>query len=214
TDGAYIVLNAAGDGFFQFLPIILAYNAAIRFKMNKFTALAISFSLVYPNIAASFTADTPLYTLFSGTVLESPVYATFLGLPIIFPASSYLQTVLPILLAIFVGSKIEKFFVKVIPDVVKVFIVPFFTILITVPLAFIVIGPIMTWASNFVGVVFQAIYNFNPIIYGALLGGFWQILVMFGLHWGLIPIVILDMATNGQSAFLAACVAVCFTQTG
>ena len=63
TDGAYIVLNAVGDGFFQFLPIILAYNASKRFKMNKFTALAVAFSLVYPNLAASFTGDAPLYTL-------------------------------------------------------------------------------------------------------------------------------------------------------
>ncbi|BAN60900.1 carbohydrate transport/metabolism [Streptococcus anginosus subsp. whileyi MAS624] len=144
TDGAYVILNAAGDGFFQFLPLILALTAAKRFKMEKFTALAIGFALVYPNIAASFTAAKPLYTLFAGTFIESKIYATFLGLPIIFPASSYLSTVLPIILAIWVGSKIEKFFKRIIPDVVKVFVVPFFVILITVPLSFLVIGPVMT----------------------------------------------------------------------
>ena len=214
TDGAYIVLNAVGDGFFQFLPIILAYNAANRFKMNKFTAMALVFALVYPNISASFTGDAPLYTLFAGSVIESPVYATFLGLPIIFPASSYLQTVLPIILAVFAGAKFEKFFNKVVPDVVKVFIVPFLVMMITVPLAYIVIGPLMTWASDLVGFIFQGIYNFSPVVFGIILGALWQVLVMFGLHWGLVPIAILDFATKGWSTLLVASVAICFAQAG
>lgn len=112
TDGAYVVLNAAGDGLFQFLPLILAITAAKRFKMNQFTALAIGFALVYPNIAASFTAEKPLYTLFAGTPIESPIFSTFFGLPIIFPASSYLSTVLPVIAAVWAGAKIEKGFKK------------------------------------------------------------------------------------------------------
>ena len=193
TDGAYIVLNAAGDGLFQFLPLILAITAAKRFKMNQFTALAIGFALVYPNIAASFTAEKPLYTLFAGTPIESPIFSTFFGLPIIFPASSYLSTVLPVIAAVWAGAKIEKGFKKIIPDVVKVFIVPFFTLLITVPLAFLVIGPVMSWASDLVGALFAGIYDFNPVIYGIVLGAAWQVLVMFGLHWGLVPLAILEL---------------------
>ena len=100
TDGAYVVLNAAGDGLFQFLPLILAITAAKRFKMNQFTALAIGFALVYPNIAASFAGEQPLYTLFAGTPIESPIFSTFFGLPIIFSASSYLSTVLPVIAAV------------------------------------------------------------------------------------------------------------------
>lgn len=214
TDGAYVILNAAGDGFFQFLPLILALTAAKRFKMEKFTALAIGFALVYPNIAASFTGAKPLYTLFAGTFIESKIYATFLGLPVIFPASSYLSTVLPIILAIWVGSKIEKFFKRIIPDVVKVFVVPFFVILITVPLSFLVIGPVMTWASDIVGAIFTGVYGFSPIVFGALLGALWQVLVMFGLHWGLVPIAILDFSTKGWSTLLVASVAICFAQAG
>ncbi|OHO26878.1 beta-glucoside-specific PTS transporter subunit IIABC [Streptococcus sp. HMSC034A12] len=213
TDGAYVILNAAGDGFFQFLPLILALTAAKRFKMEKFTALAIGFALVYPNIAASFTGAKPLYTLFAGTFIESKIYATFLGLPIIFPASSYLSTVLPIILAIWVGSKIEKFFKQIIPDVVKVFIVPFFVILITVPLSFLVIGPVMTWASDIVGAIFTGIYSFSPIIYGIILGALWQVLVMFGLHWGLVPLAILELQ-KGPGVILVASIAICFAQAG
>lgn len=198
TSGLYVILNAAGDGFFQFLPVILALTAAKRFKMEQFTALALSFALVYPNIAASFA---------NGNV-------DFLGLPVIFPSSSYLQTVLPIILTVWVGSKIEKFFKKIIPDVVKVFIVPFFVILITVPLAYLAIGPVMNWASNLIGVIFTNIYGFSPIVFGILLGALWQVLVMFGLHWGLVPIAILDFSTKGWSTLLVASTAICFAQAG
>ena len=198
TSGLYVILNAAGDGFFQFLPVILALTAAIRFKMEQFTALALSFALAYPNIAASFA---------NGNV-------DFLGPPVIFPSSSYLQTVLPIILTVWVGSKIEKFFKKIIPDVVKVFVVPFFVILITVPLAYLAIGPVMNWASNLIGVIFTNIYGFSPIVFGILLGALWQVLVMFGLHWGLVPIAILDFSTKGWSTLLVASTAICFAQAG
>ena len=213
TDGAYVVLNAAGDGLFQFLPLILAITAAKRFKMNQFTALAIGFALVYPNIAASFTAEKPLYTLFAGTPIESPIFSTFFGLPIIFPTSSYLSTVLPVIAAVWAGAKIEKGFKKIIPDVVKVFIVPFFTLLITVPLAFLVIGPVMSWASDLVGALFTGIYDFNPVIYGIVLGAAWQVLVMFGLHWGLVPLAILELQ-KGPGVILVASIAICFAQAG
>lgn len=198
TSGLYVILNAADDGFFQFLPVILALTAAKRFKMEQFTALAPSFALAYPNIAASFA---------NGNV-------DFLGLPVIFPSSSYLQTVLPIILTVWVGSKIEKFFKKIIPDVVKVFVVPFFVILITVPLAYLAIGPVMNWASNLIGVIFTNIYGFSPIVFGILLGALWQVLVMFGLHWGLVPIAILDFSTKGWSTLLIASTAICFAQAG
>ncbi|KXT68500.1 beta-glucoside-specific PTS transporter subunit IIABC [Streptococcus cristatus] len=213
TDGAYVVLNAAGDGLFQFLPLILAITAAKRFKMNQFTALAIGFALVYPNIAASFAADKPLYTLFAGTPIESPINATFFGIPIIFPASSYLSTVLPVIAAVWAGAKIEKGFKQIIPDVVKVFIVPFFTLLITVPLAFLIIGPVMTWASDLVGALFTGIYGFSPILYGLVLGALWQVLVMFGLHWGLVPLAILELQ-KGPGVILVASIAICFAQAG
>lgn len=213
TDGAYVILNAAGDGLFQFLPLILAITAAKRFKMNPFTALAIGFALVYPNIAASFTAEKPLYTLFAGSPIESPVFSTFFGIPIIFPSSTYLSTVLPIIAAVWVGAKVEKSFKKIIPDVVKVFIVPFFTLLVTVPLAFLVIGPVMSWASDLVGAVFTGIYDFNPVIYGLVLGAAWQVLVMFGLHWGLVPLAILELQ-KGPGVILVASIAICFAQAG
>lgn len=198
TSGLYIILNAAGDGFFQFLPLILAITASKRFKMDQFTALALGFALVYPGIASSFA---------NGNV-------DFLGIPVIFPTSSYLSTVLPIILTVYVGSKIEHLFKKIVPDVVKVFVVPFFVLLITVPLAFLMIGPVMNWASDLIGVIFTGIYNISPILYELILGALWQVLVMFGLHWGLVPLAILELQQNPPGVILVASIAICFSQAG
>lgn len=213
SSGLYAVLNAAGDAFFQYLPLMLALTAAKKFKMNQFTALAIAGAMVYPNLM-NITANEALYTLFSGTVFESAIHSTFLGIPIILPTGGYYQTVLPVILAIFLGAKIEKKLRTIIPDVVKLFLVPFFTILIAVPVSILLVGPIATWASNLVGAAFGAVYGFSPILLGALVGGLWQILVMFGLHWGLVPIALLQFSNQGFSTLLVSSVAVCFAQMG
>ena len=121
---------------------------------------------------------------------------------------------MPSILAIWVTSYIQKFFTKMTPDVIKVFVVPLFTLLITVPLTFLVVGPVANTLSDGLTNLFQAIMNFNPIVFGLVLGILWQVLVMFGMHWALIPLAISDVATNGSSSILSAALLPCFTQTG
>ncbi len=199
----YAILEAAGDGFFQFLPIVLGFNAARKFNMNQFTGMAIAMALVYP------TLPTTLATL-----TEAGLNNVF-GIPFVLPtAGSYLSTVIPIILAVWVASHIEKFMKKITPDVVKVFIVPFVTLLITVPLTFLVVGPVANYISDLLTAGFTAVMSFSPIAYGLLLGLLWQVMVMFGLHWALIPMAILEFSQNGSSVILAAALLPCFTQTG
>lgn len=121
---------------------------------------------------------------------------------------------MPSILAIWVASYIQKFFTKMTPDVIKVFVVPLFTLLITVPLTFLVVGPVANTLSDGLTNLFQAIMNFNPIVFGLVLGILWQVLVMFGMHWALIPLAISDVATNGSLSILSAALLPCFTQTG
>ena len=149
TDSTYTILNAIGDCLFNFFPIFLGFTAAKKFKLNQFTGMAIGAAMVYPAI-----------TSLAGTTVS------FLGIPVVMPASSYQSTVIPIILAIFIASKVEKVFKKVIPDVVKTFLVPFFTLLIVVPVTFMAIGPVATWASNLLGDISLAVYNFSPVIAG------------------------------------------------
>lgn len=202
NNGVALVLTAAGDGFFQFLPIMIALNAARKFKMNDFTALAIAAAMVYPNLEASVTA------------LGKAGAANFFGLPLTLPTGGYLSTVIPAILAVWVASHIEKFMKKITPDTVKLFIVPFVTLIVSVPLTFLLVGPIANAVSSLLGNFLVAVQGFNPIIYGFLLGALWQVMVIFGLHWGLVPLAILEIAQNGSGVLLGAALLPNFTQTG
>jgi PTS system beta-glucosides-specific IIC component len=211
TSGTYQILYGIGDSLFYFFPIILGYTAAKKFKLNEVVGMTIGAALVYPAIA-NLTAGKPLYTVFNGSVLQSSVYLTFLGIPVIL--MSYSSSVIPIVLSAYVGSKIEKGFKKIVPDVVKTFLVPFCTLLVTVPLAFIIIGPVATWAGKLIGAGTLAIYSLSPIIAGLFVGAFWQVFVIFGLHWGLVPIMLNNIAVLHYDPVIATFFAASFAQTG
>ncbi|WP_143595306.1 beta-glucoside-specific PTS transporter subunit IIABC, partial [Terribacillus saccharophilus] len=209
--GTYQILNAVGDSLFYFFPIFLGYTAMKKFGGSHFIGMAIGAALVYPTLSGLTTGD-PLYTLFSGTLFESPVHITFLGMPVIL--MTYSSSVIPIILATFFAAKVERGFAKIVPDVIKTFVVPFLTLLVVVPLTFLIIGPIATWAGQLIGQATLSIYDLSPIIAGLFLGAFWQIFVIFGLHWGLVPISINNLAVYGGDPVLALVFAASFAQIG
>lgn len=213
TDGMYVMLNSIGDAIFNFMPVILGYTSAKKFGLKPFVGMLIGAALCYPAIQLRTlsAAGDPLYTVFSGTMFESPVYMTFLGLPVI--AMDYTSTVVPAILIAFMGAKLEKLFTKIIPDVIKTFFVPMLVLLISLPIGFMVIGPIATFASNIVGGAFLGLFKFSPIVCGILIGLLWQVLVIFGLHWGLVPIAIMNMMTLGSDPILAGMFGTSFAQT-
>lgn len=182
--------------------MMIALNAARKFKMNEFTALAIAASLVYPNLEASVKSLTEVGA------------SNFFGIPLSMPAGGYLSTVIPAILAVWVASRIERFTKKITPDTVKLFVVPFVTLIVSIPLTFLLVGPIANTMSELLGAFLSSVYNFNPIIYGVLLGTLWQVMVMFGLHWGLVPLAILELTQKGSGVILAGALLPCFTQTG
>jgi beta-glucoside PTS system EIICBA component len=211
TSGTYNLLNIAGDGLFNFLPIFLGYTAMKKFGGTPFIGMAIAAALVHPTLS-TLTAGDPIYTLFNGSLFQSDIRITFFGIPVIM--MSYASSVIPILLSSFFAVKVEKGFKKIIPDVVKTFVVPFLTIIVMVPLTFLVIGPVATWAGTLLGAATLWIYKLSPIVAGLILGGFWQIFVIFGLHWGLVPIAINNLTTLQYDPVLATTVMVCFAQIG
>ena len=199
--GTYQILNAIGDGLFYFLPILLGYTAMKKFGGTPFLGAVIAMALVYPALEGIPGANEPLYTLFAGTMFESPVYIEFLGIPVIL--MTYSMSVIPIIVAAFFAAKLERSLTKIIPDVIKTFVVPMLTMLIITPLTFIVVGPIATWASQLLGQATIWVYDLSPVIAGAFLGGLWLVFVMFGLHWGLVPIAINNFAVGGIDPILA-----------
>lgn len=198
--GTYNILQAVGDSLFYFFPIFLGYTAAKKFKLNQFVGMAIGASLVYPTLSTLTVNKEPLYTLFQGTPIASPINITFLGIPVIL--MTYSQSVIPIIVSTYFAAKVEKGLKNIIPSMLKSFFVPMITLLIAVPLTFIVIGPIATWLGKFLGFITLSIYNLSPVFAGIFIGGTWQLLVMLGLHWGVIPIAINNMATMGFDSIL------------
>lgn len=196
TCGGYMILNAIGDGLFTYLPLFLGYTAAKKFNMKPMLGLVIGAIMCYPSIQGSaLEGGEVLYTLFKGTIFESPVYTDFFGIPLI--GMDYTSTVIPVIFVVYFASKCEKLFNKFIPDLVKFFFVPMLTLLVTIPVGLLVIGPVATFGSNIIAEAVMSVRNFSPMLAGAIVGLTWQILVIFGLHWGFIPVYINNIMTNG-----------------
>ena len=215
ASGTYQVWYAVADGFFYFLPIILGYTAAKKFKVNEFIGMAIGIALCYPAMVNS-TAGTVLGTVFTGTAFEMSYYLTFLGIPVIMPASGYTSSVVPIILAVAIAAPLERWLKKVVPDVIKLFVVPFATLIVMVPLTYLLIGPIASILCSILSLIFNVIYSIpvvGGIIGGVLIGAFWQVLVIFGLHWGLVPLAMINYGLLGYDFILSPYFCVSFAQT-
>ncbi|MDO5411464.1 MAG: beta-glucoside-specific PTS transporter subunit IIABC [Lachnospiraceae bacterium] len=197
TCGGYLVLNAIGDGLFNFMPLFLGYTAAKKFKLKPMLGLVIGAIMCYPTIqlGALEQSGKALYTLFEGTMFESAVYMEFFGIPMI--AMNYTGTVIPVIFVVYFASKCEKFFSKFIPDLVKFFFVPMLTLFVAIPVGLLLLGPAATFGSTIIAEFVMTIRDFSPLIAGAVVGLTWQILVIFGLHWGFIPVYINNIMTNG-----------------
>ena len=210
--GTYQILNVLSDAFFYFLPIFLGYTASKKFKMgNEFTAMAIGAALVYPSLSQIMGGDT-LYEVLSGSIFESRIHVEFLGLPVIL--MNYSSSVIPVILAVWVAARVEKFFFGIMPTIFKSFGVPFCTLLIMIPLTLLVVGPVATWLGQAVGAADTGIFSISPILAGLFIGGFWQVFVMFGLHWGLVPIMIQNIVTFGADPVVITMFGTTFAQIG
>ncbi len=195
--GGYLIINAAGDALFTFLPLFLGYTAAKKFGLKPMLGLAVGGAMCYPGIQAGTLSAgmEPLYSLLAGTMFASPVYIDFFGIPVI--SVDYTGTVIPVILAVWFASKCEKLFNKIIPDLVKFFFVPMLTLLVTLPVSVIFLGPVATFGSTLISEFTLMIRSFSPLLAGGIVGFTWQILVIFGMHWGFIPVYINNVMTLG-----------------
>ncbi len=190
----YVVLSAIGDSVFYYFPLIIGWTSAKKFALKPVMGMALGGILVYPTLVA-LTGGDPLYTLGAGTIFESNVYGDIFGIPLVM--QSYASTILPAIFVVWVAAKVHKFFVNILPAVVSSFFANILTLFICGILGLVVIGPVMTVLSNIVAQIILALISFQPAIAGFVIGTFWSLLVMFGLHWGIIPLWFLDVATYG-----------------
>ena len=180
TDGTYLVLYAAGDAILYFMPVIVGFTCGKVFDCNPYVTAVIGAAFLYPDLVSAVSAEGGI---------------TFLKIPV--AAASYTNTFLPIVLAGFVASKLEKLAKKFISSMLQLMLVPTFVLAITVPLSWIVIGPVMNIVSSWLSKGVFGIFGMSPMIGGALLGAFWQLVVLLGLHAAFIPILMNNLFSQG-----------------
>lgn len=189
STGTYEVLSFISWAPFTFLPIFIAITASKHFKCNTFIAVACCAALVSPDWASIASR------------IAGGEAVTFLGIGL--AETTYTSTVLPPLFLVLALSYLEKFVDKVIPEVVKSLFTPFICILVMVPLTILVIGPVSDGVATAIANGYNALYNFAPVIAAAVIGGFWQVVVIFGVHWGVTPMVLANFDMYGQDTFQA-----------
>lgn len=212
--GTFVMFDNIGDSVFQFMPVIIGLTAARKFKVNEFVGMLLGAALMNPNLSLevlSGAAEAPLTTIFSGTIFEAPIYQTVFGIPWI--ARNYASSVIPIIFIVLLASQIQKPIKKLVPEMIANFFVPFFTVLITMPLGFLLVGPAFTFATDILMAGFETLLALSPVIYGAIVGFFWQILVMFGLHWAIVPMGLMQFSVNGWQNIMTPVAVVSFGQT-
>lgn len=187
--GTYEVLSFLSWTPFTFLPVLIAITAAHHFKCNVYVAVWCCLALCngsWADIASRIAG---------GEVVR------FLGIPM--SQTTYTSTVLPPLILVWVLSLLEKRVEKLIPDVFRAIFVPLICAVIMVPLTILVLGPISAAAANAVAAGLAWSTANIPQIAAIIIGGFWQVLVIFGVHWSVTPVIMADFAQNGQDAFQA-----------
>lgn len=203
TDGGtYKIWFAASDALFFFFPLVLGYTTGKKFGGNPFITMVIGGALTHPLMISAFTASQQ-----PGAVAD-----VFLGIPVTW--FNYSSSVIPIILAAWVSCWLEKQSTRLLPSSMKNFFAPLICLGITVPLTFLVIGPLATWLSQLLANGYQWIYVLAPWLAGAAMGALWQVCVIFGLHWGLVPLMINNLAVLGHDSMLPILLPAVFGQVG
>ncbi|MGC1043174.1 PTS beta-glucoside transporter subunit IIABC [Pantoea agglomerans] len=188
--GTYKIWFAASDALFFFFPLVLGYTAGKKFGGNPFITMVIGGALTHPTMIAAFNASQQSVAMTDA----------FLGIPVTW--FNYSASVIPIILAAWVSCWLEKQSSRRLPASMKNFFAPLICLSVTVPLTFLVIGPLATGLSQILANGYQWIYALAPWLAGAALGALWQVCVIFGLHWGLVPLMINNLAVLGHDSML------------
>ncbi|MFC4662122.1 beta-glucoside-specific PTS transporter subunit IIABC [Oceanobacillus aidingensis] len=175
----YLILSAAGNAIFYFLPIFIGFTLSKRLGANPYVGASIAAALLEPNLTGLIDSN-----------------ASFLGIPAI--VVDYSSTVFPIFIAILIYALLDKGLRKIIHKDLQMFLVPMLSLLIAFPLAVLIFGPFGTYVGDGIGAGIEFLIERSGLLTGAVLGGGWSFLTLFGLHWGIVPISIQNLATGGD----------------
>lgn len=206
---SYVLFFAASQVIFYFMPVFLGYTAAKALKCNEIVAMSIGGFLCCPQVETMIQdIDTAAY------ILGMPVIKGAWTIGDATRVFSYTESVIPILLAVYVLAYLEKFMKRIIPQIMQIILVPGLSMIIMVPLALSCLGPIGIWAGNGIQAAYYVLMNLNTVIGGAVVGGLWGVFVIFGAHRALLPVGLNDVAVSGKQNLLAFAGAANFAQGG
>ena len=189
TEGGqtHTILNVIGDGAFYFMPIILAVSAARKFGSNMYIGAAIGAAILHPNLSALFAAGEPI---------------SFIGLPV--TIATYSSTVIPILLAVWIASYVEKWIDRVTHASLKLIVVPTVTLLVVVPVTLITVGPLGAILGEYLSTGINFLFEHAGLVAMILLAGTFSVIIMTGMHYALVPIMINNITVNGFDYMIPA----------
>lgn len=200
TTGTYEVLSFISWAPFTFLPIFIAITASKHFKCNTFIAVACCCALVSPTWGEIATRIS------GGEAVK------FLGIKL--SETTYTSSVLPPLFLVWILSYVERFVEKKLPDVVKSLFTPLICMLVMVPFTIVLIGPVSDGLATAIANGYNALYSFAHAVAAAVIGGLWQIVVIFGVHWGVTPMCLANYDMYGMDTFQAFQTMAVIAQTG
>lgn len=187
TSSEYAVLNIISDAPFYFLPFLIAFSAAKKFKTSEVLSVTLAGVLMYPTII-NYAASGELASL------------SFLGLKI--PMISYSSTVIPIILGVWLLSYVYKIVNKYVPNLFKIIITPLVVLLITSVLVLVFIAPLGSYMGVYVEKFFTGLFNVAGPFAGMLLGGTMPLIVMTGMHYAFFPAALSSFGTVGYDVML------------
>ena len=189
TGSIYLMINAMADAVFYFLTVLIGFNAAKRIDGNPVLTAVIGGVIIHPTVIEAANNGLSIFN-----------FGNF-----DFPFVSYTYSIFPMILAAWMVKKLESWLKTWVSMYIQAIFIPIIVIGIVSAVTFILTGPVITWLSQGLAVGLEALLTWNAPIFGAIIDGFYQILVIFGLHWGIIPIYVNDFATQGYS-YLSAMV--------
>ena len=214
SSDTYQIISAMADSMFYFLPIIIGFTAARRLGSDPIIVAIIGGVLAYPSLTRMANPDSPNHHVVAR--LGRTVFNTdFFGIPVSLPEpNAYAYSIFPIIVAAWLAARIEPYLKKWIPAVVRSIFAPLLEIFIVSTLVLVVFGPIVMFISGAIASGVNAILGFNYALAGLIIGGFYQCLVIFGLHWAVIPIISQQIADPGYSPLNAIVSATMIAQGG
>lgn len=179
------ILNIVADSVFYFLPFFLAVSAARKFKTNEFIALALAGGLMYPTLIEGAQA------IAEGGVTGLSLF----GLPM--PFMDYSSTVIPIIISVWLLSYVYKWVDAAMPSAVRIIFTPTIVLLIMIPFQLVAIGPLGSYLGIGLADGITWLFEHAGILAGGILGATRPLLVIVGMHYGLMPIAIQNIAVLG-----------------